>query len=164
MLTAKDLRKQADYHRRLAETLETAAIGISAVQEGANGEVVFANAAAPKVVGEAGGAKRGRGRPKGAKNKPKDEAAAAPVKKDSKVEAKAIENGGKKLPDLILGLLKANKQGLRVPELVQKALESGYKTDSKKENGFTACVYQAIHKLSKAEQISKDGKCYKLIA
>ena len=111
-----------------------------------------------KVVFENQPAKRGRGRPKGSKNKPKDGA----VEKE-KVETKVRENEHT-LTNLVVDLLKSNEDGLKISEIVEKALQSGYKTNSKKENGFTHCVYQAIHKLSDAEQIKKDGKVYKLSA
>jgi hypothetical protein len=100
--------------------------------------------------------KRGRGRPKGSKNKPKDGSAAEKVEK--------VRENEFTLTNLIVNLLKENENGLKVSEIVHKALESGYKTHSKKENGFTHCVYQAIHKLSDNSQIVKDGKCYKLSA
>ena len=148
----QELLKQAKIARKLAETLEAAA------QEGGEG-VAFDNAP-PKAVAAAG-AKRGRGRPKGSKNKPKD---GAENKAAKKVEAKARPENEQPLTSLIVNLLKANKQGLKVSEIVDQALASGYKTDSKKEGGFTQCVYQALHKLSKSEQIAKEGKCFKLSA
>jgi len=117
------------------------------------------NQDAPAAFDSEAKPKRGRGRPKGSKNKPKDGSA----EKKEKVEAKARENEFS-LTNLIVNLLKENENGLKISEIVQKALESGYKTHSKKENGFTHCVYQAIHKLSDAAQIVKEGKCYKLPA
>lgn len=152
-MSVEQLMKQAKIARRLAESLEAAAQEMS----GEDG-VVFENPA-PKTAVE--GVKRGRGRPKGSKNKPKDDTVA---KETKKVEAHARPQNEQNLTDLIISLLEKNKNGLKVSEIVQQALSAGYKTDSKKENGFTQCVYQALHKLSKSEQVSKDGRTFKISA
>jgi len=148
--SAADLRAHANRLRKQADDLEGRADRVDAALEGIdellNGTAV---ASAPKAR------KGSSGRPKGSKNKPKDDAA----------QSVAVEDANKlgSLRELLTEILKKNKTGLTLAELVKETLRSGYK--SKTKGKFSQIVYQNLYKLMKDEHTiekNKDTKKYRL--
>lgn len=94
----------------------------------------------------ADGQKRGRGRPPGSKNKPKDGSAPAT---SSETAEKPM-----KLPELLMTFLSEVNKPLRLSDFVTMAREAGYKSKAKK---FENVVYQTLHKLVEAGVLKRDG-------
>jgi TolA-binding protein len=91
--------------------------------------------------------KRGPGRPKGSKNKPK---VGTSEPKTSETQRARNE---KSLSVVCLEVLKG-KKGLKLPEIVEAVLKSGYKSNTKGD--FSQIVYQTLYKLIKSEEIVRD--------
>jgi len=97
----------------------------------------------------------GRGRPKGSKNKSASEVGAE--------AGTTRRQNDQSLREICLDILKRNKNGLKLDEIVVKAKEAGYKSSAK---NFSNNVYQTLNNLvNKDKAISKDeNKRYVLAA
>jgi hypothetical protein len=175
-LTVADLRAQAEKYRALAADLDDRAARAESAFEGIDGVMngsVSVSVAEPKrrgpkpkakAVATASGKKRGR--PPGAKNKPKDGTAVTAVTADA-VDGDKVDGrlrGKTSLKELIGTVLKRNRSGLTLPEIVKECLAEGYKSQT--SGSFSQIVYQNLYKLMKDEhsvEKNKETKKYKLV-
>lgn len=166
-ISAKQLRTESDEHLREAEELREKADRLQTAAE------TFATAA--EVVDAVNGSS-GPGPKKPAKKKRRGRPPMTAAKKATKKKAakkKAKKGVSKKRPKnelpldkTVIKILKSSKTGLKLAEVVEKVIESGYQTTST-EKGFTQNVYQALNGLMNKKKWvvrDKDSHRYKLNA
>lgn len=97
---------------------------------------------------------RGRGRPPGSRNKPKDGETGA---------SSANRTNPQSLRALILSILEKSKDGLDLKTIAKMCVDAGYVSNTK--GNFSNMVYQNLYKLMTAEKtVKKDDKIYKLVS
>lgn len=147
------INEKADFLDQRASEVEANLSGLESLLGGINIDFASVVPATAAAVATTSGKGKGRGRPKGSTNKAKTGAAAADGEGEGKLS----------LRKLILQILKENRGGLALPELVQECLTRGYK--SKTKGHFSNIVYQNLHKMVKDKQeVAKaDDKRYRLV-
>jgi hypothetical protein len=160
---AARLRQQADDLDERANKAEEALSGVEDLLSG-NYSPSPRRGRKPKATTSSSG--RRPGRPKGSKNRPKEAGAVEPAVASAAPAAKVDgrRNGKTSLRELLTQILKKNRTGLTLAELVRAALNEGYK--SKTKGKFAQIVYQNLYKLMKDEHSvskDKDTKKYRLV-
>lgn len=121
----------------------------------------------PAPQPQTGEKKRGPGRPKGSKNKTKEESAPAPapapvVTENHEEEGKRFKNvdpkTGKRLSlrELIVKICARHPSGIKLADLVEKVLSTGYRSTSDAK-GFEQNIRTNLHNLMNKQIIVKDA-------
>lgn len=91
--------------------------------------------------------------------------AAKTTKKTTKKSGKRAKNDSS-LADVVQGVLRKTKDGLKLADLVEAVVEAGWTTTSKRKGGLSQIVYQCVNKLMnttpKTVVKDKDSKRYRL--
>jgi hypothetical protein len=146
--TAEQFERQADLARKQSEVLTNSANELEQLESdsdaASNGSPIKAKRGPGRPKGSTSTAKRGPGRPKGSTSTAKGSTAKRGPGRPKGSTSKRAKN---KMPlrVLVLEILKTNRHGLELKEVVSACRIAGYKSNT--TGDFSQIVYQTLYKL-----------------